>query len=169
MKLASNILKHSGTTRILLSKAFSTNLVCSGCGEKTNGADALYFSCPNAANEKYNDTDHVLAPQNPPRKALKLLVELNDASNTQATTSNNPFIRYRSLLFPYRVAMSKGMSDSEYVDLVYKLDKSVKDIGGVGFIETPLMWCDEINAFVKNETNNVAQSHKARHLFNLMT
>ena len=31
------------------------------------------------------------------------------------------------------------------------------------------MWCKDINAFVKNETNNVAQSHKARHLFNLMT
>lgn len=169
MKLASNILKKQETTKILMRKAFSTYLTCSGCGERADGAGGLFFACPNASDDKYKDIDHVFAPEDPSLNHLQTLAKLNDASNELATSSNNPFIRYRSLLFPYRVAMDKGMSDTEYVDLVHQLDESIKDIGGVGFIETPLMWCKDINAFVKNETNNVAQSHKARHLFNLMT
>ena len=65
--------------------------------------------------------------------------------------------------------MAKGMLDSDYVDLVHDLNESIHTVGGIGFVETPLLWCKEMNAFIKNETNNVAQSHKARHLFNLMT
>ena len=55
MKLASNILKKQETTKILMRKAFSTYLTCSGCGERADGAGGLFFACPNASDDKYKD------------------------------------------------------------------------------------------------------------------
>ena len=49
------------------------------------------------------------------------------------------------------------------------LDERIKAIDGTGFVTTPLMYSDELQAFVKNESGQVAGSHKARHLFNVMT
>ena len=49
------------------------------------------------------------------------------------------------------------------------LDEKIKTIDGTGFVTTPLMYSDELQAFIKNESGQVAGSHKARHLFNVMT
>ena len=168
MNIAAKSLKHHGATASLIGRMFSTNLVCSGCGKIADGAEGLHFSCPNA-HDSESDVDHVLAPENPIIDQIDSLVKLNNSLNDIDAVSKNPFIRYRALLYPYRVAMAKGMLDSDYVDLVHDLNESIHTVGGIGFTETPLLWCKEMNAFIKNETNNVAQSHKARHLFNLMT
>ena len=104
-------------------------------------------------------------PDNPLHPELAVLSTLADT----ASDSQSSFVKYRSLLFPYRVALSAGMTDSEYVTLVTTLDASIKSLDGAGFHSTPLTYDKSLNALVKNETGSVAQSHKARHLFNLMT
>jgi threonine synthase len=89
----------------------------------------------------------------------------------------NPFVRYRTLLFSYHLALSAGLSDDDYVTLVTALDQSVRDVDGGGFVTTPFERQDALSAqlgfgptggiWVKDETSNVSGSHKARHLMGL--
>ena len=65
-------------------------------------------------------------------------------------------------------SLSSPLSDAEYTALVTALDERIKAIDGTGFVTTPLMYSDELQAFIKNESGQVAGSHKARHLFNVM-
>lgn len=91
-------------------------------------------------------------------------------------TSRNPFIRYRHLLDSYRAAISAGWSDAQFVELVEQLDDAVADVDGHGFVTTPLTREPALAAavgtdaelWVKNDTDNVGGSHKARHLFGVM-
>lgn len=88
---------------------------------------------------------------------------------------DNPFIRYRHLLGSYRNATERGVSDREFVDLVQRLDDAVATVEGHGFTVTPFDRSTELSArlgipsdlWVKDDTSNVGQSHKARHLFGL--
>lgn len=80
----------------------------------------------------------------------------------------NPFVRYRGLLYSHRVALARGMSDADYVKMAHGLNEALMSTGGTEFLETPLVWNEELNCFFKIEVANVAQSHKARHLANVM-
>ena len=93
------------------------------------------------------------------------------------TDSPNPFIRYRWLLDSYRTAVGRGWSDADFVGLVTRLDKAVTEVSGTGFEMTPLTRQPALAAatslptdllWVKDETNNVGGSHKARHLFGVL-
>ncbi len=87
--------------------------------------------------------------------------------------SANPFVRYRTRLDSYRVALDAGWSDERFVALVEELDAAVATVDGHGFVTTPVT--DEANLaraigldsrlLVKNDTENVSGSHKSRHLF----
>ena len=91
------------------------------------------------------------------------------AAEPDDIASNNPFIAYRRLLYSHRVAIARGMSDTEYVAMVEQLDAKLREgPGGVGFCKTPLLWRADLNAFFKVEVGSVAGSHKARHLMNVM-
>ena len=105
-------------------------------------------------------------PSTLPAKSLAALVAA--ASPVGSAGHASPFIKYRALLYPYRVAHSWGMSDEQYCSLVTSLDDRIKAIDGVGFVPTPLTFSDDLQAFIKNESGQVAGSHKARHLFNVM-
>ncbi len=90
------------------------------------------------------------------------------------TSSDNPFIRFRKFLWSHSAAMQRGISDAEFVDLVRRLDASVAEVDGRGFVVTPHLELSQLaqdvrlrHLFAKNETQNVAGSHKARHLFGL--
>jgi threonine synthase len=81
------------------------------------------------------------------------------------------------LLDSYRVAMSHGWTDADYLALVARLDDAVAEIDGHGFEMTPLTRQDRLGIhlglapgqlWVKDDTGNVAGSHKARHLFGVM-
>lgn len=91
--------------------------------------------------------------------------------------SSNPFVRYRWLLNSYRTAIGRGWSDKDFVALVQRLDERVAEIAGHGFRITPLLRQVELAAatflgsdllWVKDETENVGGSHKARHLFGVL-
>ena len=122
-------------------------MICAGCGWTTPLLDPRPFRCPRAGTD---DVDHVLARR------------LESASPVPFfDTEPNPFVRYRTFTHAWHTAQAIGMSDGEFVDLVRALDTHVG-----GFVVTPF---EQRNGFwVKDETGNVAGSHKSRHLMGLM-
>jgi len=87
--------------------------------------------------------------------------------------SQNPFLQYRERLDSYQAVRDGLISDSRFVEIVEELDSAVAEIDGGGFIRTPLVdgsaLADaiglDIELWIKAESDNVAGSHKARHLF----
>ncbi|HEX7677863.1 MAG TPA: pyridoxal-phosphate dependent enzyme, partial [Thermoanaerobaculia bacterium] len=122
-------------------------MICAGCGWTSPPLDPHPFRCPHAGKD---DVDHVLARR------------LESASPVPFfDTEPNPFIRYRTFTHAWHTAQAIGMSDGEFVDLVRALDAHAG-----GFVVTPF---EQRNGFwVKDETGNVAGSHKSRHLMGLM-
>ncbi len=93
------------------------------------------------------------------------------------TDEPHPFVRYRTLLHPYHVAMAGGLVDTAYVDLIRTLDAAVARVDGHGFAATPFarnpllhdhLRMETGSVWVKDETGNVSGSHKARHLMGLL-
>jgi len=87
--------------------------------------------------------------------------------------SDNPFVRYRRLLWAYRRFAESGRSDGDFVAAVERLDRRVAEIDGRGFRVTPggpapgLSDRLGVDLRVKDETGNVTGTHKARHLMGL--
>jgi threonine synthase len=140
---------------------------CSGCGAEVGYEEPLPFRCPNpGAND---DVDHVLV-----RQLDDLSVALPDAADPSA----NPFVAFRRLLRSYHLAIRAGMEDEAWVELVAGLDQAVGDVDGRRFRITPFGRADRLSeslgfdptggVWIKDETGNVAGSHKARHLMGLM-
>jgi threonine synthase len=137
-------------------------MVCSGCGAASDPAEPFPFCCPHAG----DGGDHVL------RRSLDLdavAFPLNDSEP-------DPFIRFRSFLYAYHLARAHGMGDEAFVALVRRLDDEVARVDGGGFSVTPFATWPVLGErvglsgelWVKDETGNVAGSHKARHLFGLL-
>jgi threonine synthase len=87
----------------------------------------------------------------------------------------NPFIRYRTLSHAYHLAVSRGMTDDQYLELVGDLDRAVARVDGRGFTVTPFAARPALaeragvaDLWVKDETGNVSGSHKGRHLMGLL-
>ena len=88
----------------------------------------------------------------------------------------NPFVRWRGLLHSYHLGTAHGISDRGFVELVRDLDREVARVDGHGFVVTPFEGAPTLagrlesgaSIWVKDETGNVAGSHKARHLFGLL-
>ena len=89
------------------------------------------------------------------------------------TGSDNPFLRYRRLLWAHRRFAEAGRSDADYVTAVERLDRRVVELDGRGFRVTPTRPAPElgdqlgVELWVKDETGNVTGTHKARHLMGL--
>ncbi len=135
--------------------ALDVSLQCFTCGPIPDLKHPA-LSCPNTAS--LSAAAHVLAPP----------ISVGPVSDVPLSSSENPFLKYRSLLYTYRYALSSGLSDDDYTALVTDLDDRIREISGTGFTTTPLLYDEDLNVFIKDESNNVAQSHKARHLFNVM-
>ena len=138
-------------------------LQCSGCGAVVGGDDADPFRCPNA--NSGDDCDHVLMPEPAPATARFAI-----------PGSQQPFNRYRELLWTYRLARARGMSDTAWTAMVERLDDAVASVDGHGFLATTcaprpmlaaIMGLEPSALWAKDETRNVSGSHKARHLFGL--
>jgi threonine synthase len=142
------------------SAAATSVLVCAGCGAMPDAAEPLPFRCARAGTD---DADHVVA-------------RVLDLARVRYPTKreSNPFVRYRELLHSYHVARAGGMSDAAFVAIVERLDTAIARVDGNGFRVTPFAPCGPLNdalgrtaaaqLWVKDETGNVAGSHKARHL-----
>ncbi len=134
--------------------------VCHGCGAVVDPAGAFPFACPHA--RAGDDIDHVLVAP----------VEAADF----AASDDNPFLRYRLWLSPYRLARAAGLSDAAWFDVVGELDEALKAVDGCGFRCTPFARQPALAAalglaeplWIKDETRNISGSHKARHLMGVM-
>jgi threonine synthase len=145
--------------------AVETGLACAGCGALAPAGRPFTPRCPNRG--PGDDIDHVMAR----RVDLARL-------QAPADPDPNPFVRYRALFHAYHVARAAGWADARYVDLVHGLDEAVAEVDGHGFRVTPLLRVPALaraaglgadgTAWVKDETGNVAGSHKARHLFGIL-
>ena len=136
--------------------------VCHGCGARVDAGQHLAFACPNAGRAG-DEIDHVL-------------VAAAEAGAPQIGREDDPFLRYRAWLSPYRLARAAGLADGTWGDLVGELDRALVAVDGRGFRLTPMTdrrplaaalgWSGAL--WVKDETGNVAGSHKARHLMGVM-
>jgi threonine synthase len=135
--------------------------VCHGCGAALDPARTFPFACPNA--RPGDDVDHVL-------------VGRFAARDSPRGDEDNPFLRYRQWLTPYRLARAVGLSDAAWIDLVGQLDLQLQAIDGRGFRITPMARQPALAAalglagdlWIKDETRNVSGSHKGRHLAGVM-
>ncbi|MBW2731461.1 MAG: pyridoxal-phosphate dependent enzyme [Deltaproteobacteria bacterium] len=142
--------------------------VCGGCGAQIGGPGLAPFSCP-AAREG-DGVDHVLAR------------ELDTACTTfEDDGDENPFVAFRALFAAHELASAHGITDAEFVALTNTLDTHVAKVDGEGFRRTPLFRSEALERelgfagplftgalWVKDETENVSGSHKARHLMGIM-
>jgi threonine synthase len=138
------------------------NFVCHGCGAVVDIGRHLPFACPNAGRRK-DDIDHVLVPE--------LMFDKTTAAN-----DFDPFIRYRSLISSYQLSRFLGLPDDFWSNIVSKLEHRLLEVDGRSFRITPLSQQPNLGAalvskpriWVKDETENVAGSHKGRHLMGVM-
>jgi threonine dehydratase len=137
------------------------HLRCAACGATVPVSQPASWRCPNA---RGNDRHHVL------------VARFAEAEGEFAPDdSDNPFVAFRTLLVWDAFAASLGLSDQQRREFVESVDQRVASVAGTGFRFTPFARHDALSSalgftdaggvWVKNETGNVAGSHKARHLF----
>jgi threonine synthase len=136
-----------------------TGLTCSVCGSHVDIAAPLSWKCPNAHD---GDRHHVL--------------DFDSAIDVfRPTDDKNPFLAYREYLAVDAYGASLGLSESARIAIIHELDDAVRAVDGTGFVRTPMKRADALSEelgftsdggiWIKDETHNVAGSHKARHLF----
>ncbi len=99
--------------------------------------------------------------------------------------ATDPFVRYRTMLYPYRLHRAWGGTDAAYLTMVRELQDAIAAIDGRRFRVTPLHALPDDTLpddtlpdvvppgarrgrlWVKDETVNPSGSHKGRHLFGL--
>jgi len=135
---------------------------CATCNATVPIATALPWRCP----RENGDRHHVL------------LIQDDGGVFIGDDKHRNPFIRYRMQMAWWAFGRSRGLSDDELVRLVIDIDELVAALDGVGFDETSLDRADELSSsmgfvssggiWIKNESDSVAGSQKARHLFSIL-
>jgi threonine dehydratase len=93
----------------------------------------------------------------------------------RGTGDPNPYRAFRSSLAWDAFAAAHGLSETERDIFIRDIDSRIATVAGTGFRTTPYGRNDPISdalgftsaggVWVKDETDNVAGSHKARHLF----
>ncbi|MHB1089582.1 MAG: PLP-dependent lyase/thiolase [Ilumatobacteraceae bacterium] len=132
---------------------------CAVCGTRVAIDQALQWRCPNACAE---DWHHVLHVQ-------------ESISPLRGTGDPNPYLAFRSSLAWDAFAAAHGLSETERDALIRDIDNRIATVAGTGFRTTPYGRNDALSdalgftaaggVWIKDETHNVAGSHKARHLF----
>jgi len=147
-------------------KPTASTLVCAGCEWVAPTPEEVRypFRCKRAGR---GDADHVVT-----RKLDAFRVEAMRGDDP------NPFICHRELLHSWHAARRRGQTDDAYVELVRRLDTAIAAVDGRGFRTTPFGRSEALSArlgfdaaggvWVKDETGNVAGSHKARHLMGIL-
>ncbi len=139
-------------------------LACSGCGALVPLEKSEVFRCP-AAHER-DDVDHV----------LRVRVPRSDAGFRPQDIDPHPFVRYRRRLYVHHVALSAGMDDARYIELVHRLDHELAQLAS-GLSRSPCTPCARIaeelgleadDVWIKDETALPGGSHKIRHLFGIL-
>lgn len=136
-----------------------TGMECAVCGAAVDIGTPLSWTCPNAS---ASDRHHVLH-------------FCNSLEPMRPLASDNPFLAFRRYLAVDALAEQLGMADAARAELIGATDDAVARVAGTGFRVTPFRRHDALSrelgfatdggVWIKDETSNVAGSHKARHLF----
>ena len=149
----------------------TSHLFCAGCGWRAPEEDPLPFRCPRSGSG--DDVDHVLRRSLEPRR----IGSPEEVRGIFLATEDRPLLRYRRLLHSYGVALSYGMSDAEFVELVRRMDEQIDRVAGEDFVASPFAPADDLATriglsreclWVKDETGDISGSHKARHMMGLL-
>lgn len=138
-----------------------TGMVCAACGtEVPIGAGAL------------------VCPASSPGDRCHVLHFVDSVAPFRPIDHPNPFVAYRAYLAVDAHGAAIGLDDERRLAVIEQLDAAVARVAGTGFRRTPLSREDRLSAalgfapeggiWVKDETQNVGGSHKARHLFTEM-
>jgi threonine synthase len=135
---------------------------CAVCGTHVDIAAPLVWRCPRAT-----DSD--------PHHALQLVQGL---APLRATDDTNPFVAFQRYLAWDGFAAANGMTEPARTAMIRQLDVDIAGVAGIGFRVTPFDRADSLSdalgftedggVWVKDETANVAGSHKARHLATIL-
>lgn len=134
-------------------------LRCAVCDTAVDISTPLSWKCPRATE---TDRSHVLAFQ-------------DDRREVSVADSTNSFLRYQRNLYVDAFGEALGIPENERGRIIADADAAVKRIDGTGFVISPFQREDQLSeelgfsqeggVWVKDETRNVAGSHKARHIF----
>ena len=135
-------------------------LKCIGCEKVYKITDnKLICGCVNRANDNIN---HII------EKFAKNKKELPNIANiySRKKVTDNPYLVFKEFFFSYYLAKHLNI---DYEQIIQNIDTGLREIGEVSFKETPVINEQKLieassNLYIKNETNNVSGSHKARHL-----
>ena len=135
---------------------------CLVCGKHVDVAEPLIWRCPNAS---FNDPHHAL-------QIVQHIVPLRVGNDS------NPFVAFRPYLAWDGFAAAHGMTDEARNAMIQQVDADVTAVAGTGFHVTPFQRADALSdslgfsadggVWVKDETGQVAGSHKARHLVTIL-
>ena len=136
-----------------------TGLVCAVCATTVPISQALSWKCPRATE---TDTHHVLHFE-------------NTVEPFRPTDDENPYLAFRKYLAVDSFGAAIGLSEDDRIRIITEANAAVAAVAGRGFLRTPLYRSVELSdalgftakggVWIKDETHNVAGSHKARHLF----
>jgi threonine synthase len=136
--------------------------VCAVCGAHVDIAEPMAWRCPKAT-----DTDR--------HHALQLVQGI---APLRGGDDPNPFVAFRPYLAWDGFAAAHGMTDAARTALVRQVDADIAEVAGTGFHITPFERADALSdalgfsmdggVWVKDETGQVAGSHKPRHLLTIM-
>ncbi|MFT7671157.1 MAG: threonine synthase [Planctomycetota bacterium] len=132
----------------------SLHVHCLPCGEVIDLLTQLPFRCPGA--RAGDNVDHILS-----------LGQRATPGDWPVSVDQNPFQRFSNFSVARALADRVGVSRAEYAGLVSELDAAVKTVDGAGFVTTPYVDGEELGVWIKDETNAVGGSHKARHLMGI--
>jgi threonine synthase len=142
--------------------AMPAGWTCAVCGAVRPVDDPAPWRCPRAT---ALDPHHVLHPG-------------RRSASWNPGTADEPFVAFDQWLAWSAFAAARGMDAPERAALVHELDARLIEAGGCGFHRTPLYRADALSdhlgfsarggVWIKDETANVAGSHKARHLATIL-
>lgn len=119
----------------------------------------MSWKCPRATS---TDRHHVLS-------------FIEDVTSIDSTTDTNPFLAYQKHLYVDAFGEALGISEETRRGIIDNANSAIAEIDGTGFVKTPFQRADGLSqqlgftqtggVWIKDETHNVAGSHKARHIF----
>ncbi len=138
---------------------------CRVCGATTDVGTAHSWRCPRAtAADRHHVFDIVTTSVPSPSEA--------------PTVGDNPFVVFRESLAVDAFAAAHGMTPAAREALIIETDELVAAVAGTGFRISPISrnaglsnalgFTADGGVWVKDETAQVAGSHKARHLFTIL-
>jgi threonine synthase len=135
---------------------------CAVCSKHVDVAEPLIWRCPNASADD-------------PHHALQIVQRI---APLRGTDDANPFVAFRPYLAWDSFAAAHGMTDEARIAMIRQVDADISAVAGTGFHVTPFERAGQLSdalgfnsdggVWVKDETRQVAGSHKARHLMTIM-